>query len=262
MSKTIDSFGISNLLVGAHYEFHRSTNAAIVETTPEALMLTELAPRYATELATLFQFVNRAQGSVLSKKIEETDRERDVLLSEIFAIINNAAKSPIAARSQPGLLLQRIIAPYRGIQGNEKNKETAQIRGLLRDLGATEENIDAQDALAIAPLIQEVKKLNNRMADYLEERGVESGTRAATLKGDTDQQRKVVDGIYRAIVNRINAVAELQTTPAVDAFIDAQNGRVIEYKNVLTHMRAGGTGNEKGTGDKPTPETPEEPGEL
>lgn len=262
MSNKIASLNLSHLLVATHYEFHRKTNALILEATAEALKLTELAPQYTAAVNQLFLFVNRAQGNVLSQKIEELDRQRDALLSEIFTIIDYAAKSPIATRKEPGAQLKRISAPYRGIMQNEYEKETAQIRGFIRDLGATPELIEAQETLSLQMLMTELKKANNKLSEYIVERSTEISTTNATLNGDTKQQRKVVDALYHAIVDRVNAVANLESTPAVETYILAQNGLVAQYKSILTHMRAGGTGTEKGTGGKEeeTPEVPEIPG--
>ncbi|MDL2247252.1 DUF6261 family protein [Bacteroides sp. OttesenSCG-928-J23] len=262
MSKEIGKLNLSHLLVATHYEFHRSTSAAILATTATVLKLDTLYPQYQTELDTLFKLVNRAQGNVLSLKIEEADRARDVLLLEIFGIIDNAAKSPLAARNDAGQLLKRIAAPYRGIAQNEYAKETGQIRGFLRDLGVKEENIDAQETLGIEVLVQELRKANNKLSDYMIDRSTETGTAAATMKLSTDEQRKVVDAIYHDIVDRVNAVANLQPTEEVLNYISRQNGLIERTKSILTHMRAGGTGTEKGTGGKEeeTPETPEIPG--
>ena len=261
MKKKIEDLKLSHLLVASHYEFHRSTNTLIVETTPVVLKIDDLAPQYAAEVATLFTLVNRAQGSVMSEKIKEMDLKRDGLIGELFTIIDFAAGSQIPTRQEPGLMLKRVIAPYRGIASNEYTKETGQIRGLLRDLGATEELIDAQDALGVAQLVQTLKQTNNKLAEYMGERSTEMGTRAATSNTNTDEQRRIVDNLYRAIVEKVNAVAIVLPDPAIDTFIDAQNGIVLQYKHVLANQKAGGTGTEKGTSPA-KPEEPEEPEEV
>lgn len=247
---------LSRLLVAAHYEFHRSTSMLIAEATPAALMLTELATKHQIELNILFKLVNRAQGSAITQKIIDADNERDGLLGELFVIVDRAAQSKVATRREPALLLKRAIAPYRGIAANEYAKETAQIRGMLRDI-ATDEMVSAQDAVGIAILVQELKKANNKLAEYLKERNEETATRADDLSVNTEQQRKVIDAVYHDIVDRVNAVANLQPTDEVLKYIGLQNALIDQYKNIITHMRAGGTGTEKGTSPKPE-ETPEE----
>ncbi|MDL2248024.1 DUF6261 family protein [Bacteroides sp. OttesenSCG-928-J23] len=258
MKKKIDSFSISNLLVASHYEFHRSTYALILETTAAVLKIEDLFPQYDTEIGVLFQLVNRAQGSVFSEKIKEMDLKRDGLIGELFTIVDFAAGSQIPTRKEPGLMIKRVIAPYRGIASNEYTKETGQIRGMLRDLGAADELVDAQDALGLGAVVQELRKTNNKLAEYMGERSTEMGTRAATNNTNTDEQRRIVDDLYRQIIEKVNAVAIVLPDPAIDTFIDAQNGIVLQYKHVLANQKAGGTGTEKGTG-KDKEEEPEVP---
>lgn len=243
MAKKINSFGISNLLVASHYEFHRTTDSSITAATPAALLVDDLAPQYKAEVKTLFALVNRATGSALSKQIAELDKERDGLLSELFSIVDAAAASRLETRNKPGAELKRIIAPYRGIAANEYTKETGQIRGLIRDL-SPDPVFDLCETLAITPLVDNLTLANNKLAELMDDRSNEAGTRAAVNHVNTDEQRKLVDTIYRQIVEKVNAVAILQPTPAVETFIDKQNGTIIQYKNVLAHQRAGGTGTE------------------
>ncbi|MDL2299882.1 DUF6261 family protein, partial [Bacteroides sp. OttesenSCG-928-E20] len=105
----------------------------------------------------------------------------------------------------------------------------------------------------------ELRKANNKLNEMMSDRATEAETRNVTLSISTKEQRRVVDGIYNQILERINATAVLQATPELEEFIVVQNGLVKQYKSVAKKQRAGGTGNEKGTGGKPEePETPEE----
>jgi len=244
MSKSIETLQLSRLLVASHYEYHRSSLVLMTAATPEALMIVDLLPRYKAELETLFQLVNRAQGSVVSQQISDTDKERDGLLGELFTVIDFAAGSQLTTRRDAGVQLKRVIAPYRGIAQNEYTKETGQIRGLLRDLGA-DDLAPAIDTLTLGAIIQQLRQANNRMASYMETRSTEMGTRAATLNVNTDQQRHIVDEVYREIVQKVNAVALLQPTAAVEGYIDQQNGLVMQYKHVIANLKPGGTGSEK-----------------
>ncbi|MDL2213188.1 DUF6261 family protein [Bacteroides sp. OttesenSCG-928-J23] len=259
MSSKIGTLQLSQLLVASHYNFHRTTNLNINDATAAALNIVELAPVYTEAVTTLGKLVNRAQGSVITEEIAALDLERDGLLSEIFNIIDYAAISQVPTRALPGKTLKRLIAPYRGIQGNELTKETGQIVGLLRDLGATTELITAQEDLNIQAMVQALRKANNKLNDMMSSRATEAETRNVTLSVSTKEQRRVVDDIYNQMLERINATAILQSTEALEAFIIVQNGLVKQYKSVAKHQKAGGTGNEKVT-PKPeeTPQTPEE----
>lgn len=253
MAKKIASFSLTHLLVPTHYEFHYSVMKLITEATAEALSIVDLSPAYTAEVARLFEVINRERGSEVTTQIIDTDALRDAYLSELFSAVDSAKRSPVAARATPGQALNRVLSPYRGIGPNEYNKETAQIRGLLRDLG-TDDMVDYADALGLGAVIQGLRQANNKFATLMDQRNEQAGTRAASEDIDTNKQQKIVNAIYNQITEKVNAVALLQPTDAVNTFIDKLNGYVIEYKKVTTNMRAGGTASEKGTSQ----EKPEE----
>lgn len=247
MSKRIETLSLTKLLVATHYEYHRMVNVLIMSTTPAALKLEQLAPSYQAELDILFDVINRSRGSVLTQQIADLDRDRNIALGELFTIIDFAERSIVPDRKEAGLKLKRIIAPYRGIAGNEMNKKTAQIRGLLRDMG-TDDIVDALDVLVMGVLVQSLRKTNNQVATLIEERAKQLSARAVSVPVTTIEQRRVVDEIYASIVERVNAAQVIESTPVIEKFIDDMNGYVMEYKKVISQMRPGGTGLEKGHG--------------
>lgn len=258
MSKKINSFGITRLLVATHYQFHDSVNELLTADAVTAAKLGELAPRYKAELKTLQTIINRKRGTELTLEIEALDRDRDGMLGELFTIIDHAATSKLPARKVAGEKLKLGLSQYRGIAGNELNKETAQITGLIRDL-QKDEFFDAIQALYLAALIDSLERTNNKVRELIDRRATLYGTRAAAADVDTATQRRVVDDLYHAIVEKVNAVALLEPGAKVNALVDDINGRVIEFRKVISQMRAGGTGLEKGTGNRnPGTTDPEE----
>jgi len=252
MAKKISTFSMTHLLVPTHYEFHYSVAQLIRTATPAALMIEDLVPKYTEEVTRLFEVINRQRGSEVTPQLIDTDVLRDAHLSELFNTIDAARRSAIAARQTAGLALYRVASPYRGIGANEYNKETAQIRGLLRDLGADDMAAHI-DTLTLGSVVQGLRQANNKFATLMEQRNVQEGTRAASVDISTTSQQRVVNNLYSQIIEKINAVALLQPTEAVNTFIDNLNGYVIEYKKVTANMRAGGTASEKGTGGRAAP---------
>lgn len=245
MAKQIQTFSVSNLLVGSHYDFHYDVYSYIVASTPEALHVETQTPVYQDKLATQLELINRNRRVAKTQELAELDHERDRWLGQITAAIDTAALSPDATVAATGKQLQNILSPYRGISGNEYTKETSQIRGLIRDLG-TDAAVDLIDALSLGQTVQKLRQANNAFNAKYDERVTSEATRSRS-EVTTDENRKAIDATYNSIVQIVNAFAIAATTAVIDAFIDKVNARIDLAKGVVSRQRAGGSGNEKRT---------------
>ena len=247
--KQIKSISLTHLLVASHYEFHQSVVRLIVAATPEVLHIETQYPAYLAAVNLELQIINRNQYLTGTQKLEELDAQRDALLSRLYTQIDMAARSPIAEEKAAGEALRIIVSPYRGIARNEYTKETAQLRGLMRDLG-TDAAAAHIDTLLAGPVVQKLRQANNQFAAAMEERVATEATRAQNqVDVTTGQQRKVVDELYKNLVLIVNSFAVAMPAAAIDEFIDLVNALLDQYKRVIASQRPGGSGNEKGTGD-------------
>ena len=241
--KKIKTINLSALLVASHYEYHRAVYGLITTATPAALHIEQLAPKYLTGLETELDIINRNRNLTNTGLLSDIDVERDAYLSRLFGQIDVCARSPIAAEKAAGAELRRIVAPYRGISANEYTKQTGQIRGLLRDL-ATDEAVGLVDTINAGAIIQQLRQSNNRFSAAMEQRITTEATRTNT-DINTNQQRVVVDDLYREIITIAGAFAVATPTTATDAFVDGLNALIDQYKRVIAGQRPGGSGNEK-----------------
>ena len=258
--KQIKSISLSHLLVASHYEFHQSVVRLITTATPAVLHIDTQFPPYKEAVVLELEIINRNQYLANTQKLEELDTLRDALLSRLFTQIDMAARSPIATEREAGEKLRIGVSPYRGIAKNEYTKETAQMRGLLRDLGQ-DEYTEAIDTLTLGPVVQQLRQTNNQFSAAMEERVATEATRTQNqLDITTPQQRKVVDELYKNLILIVNSFAVAMPAAEIDNFIDLMNALTDQYKRVIASQRPGGSGNEKGGGkkDDETPETPEE----
>ena len=82
--------------------------------------------------------------------MDEEEAERDRLLSMLFFLVANALASSKSATKAAAQRLDIVLRPYKGIQNQADDAETALIRGLLGDL-RKEENTEAVEKPAQAP---------------------------------------------------------------------------------------------------------------
>ncbi|MDL2212522.1 DUF6261 family protein [Bacteroides sp. OttesenSCG-928-D19] len=235
MKNEIKRLALSRLSAPSHYEFHRTVLEDITQASPGLLNVDEVIPLYAQEVETLFKVINRRRSSALTGKIAEADRHRDGLIGEFFTIIDAAVTSRIAARRPPGKLLKEVIASFRGMAHNEITKETALLRVLIINLGTTQA-IEAMQALGLETFPSELLEANNHLATLISNRGNEWAAQADINGIKTGPQRKLVDKLYRSIVQMIDARSVVFPSPELSEFIDRQNAVVGQYKRVLGRM--------------------------
>ena len=256
--KQIEKFNTSPLLVGACAEFHNEMLTLILAFSLGVLKIEDLVPAYELEVSKLNQTVNRSQKLANTRLIIEHDRIRDRLITRFFRMVKDLKKSPIAEEKRFGEILWDAISQYEGMAKNEMNKETNEVRGMLRDLEVHDLNEIVLNA-NLGPLRDQIQYNNDAVSNLMSGRN-----EAETEKGkiNTLEQRKVVTDLYNQIVLRVNAVAALEEIDEVNAFIDRVNTLIEAYRRVISHMRPGGTGNEK-VNKKETPEPqPEQPEET
>ena len=71
-------------------------------------------------------------ASTLTITMDEEEAERDRLLSMLFFLVANALASAKAATKAAAQRLDVVLRPYKGIQNQADDAETALIKGLLR----------------------------------------------------------------------------------------------------------------------------------
>lgn len=245
MTKQIQTFSMSRLLVGAHYDFHASVYNYIRNATPEALHVEAQAAAYLDLLNQQLVLINQNKKIAFTEELAELDRERDRWLGQLFAAVDTAALSPNATTAAAGKQLKNILSPYRGIAGNEYTKQTSEVRGLVRDINGSEATA-AINTLTLGPVIQALRQTNSAFADMYDQRvNTESARTRSTVTADDN--RRAIDAEYQSIVQVVNAYAITDMTAAVDMFIDQVNARIDLVRGIVSRQRSGGSGNEKRT---------------
>ena len=258
-------------LNNAEYLNLMSRLRALIETaTPEGVGLTAGEMTEFSELVDQLQArVNYTTASALTGQLDDLEKQRDSLLTFLFATINSGVSLPIAAQSEAAKALELIIRPYKNTQSLPDQQETVVINGLLADLGAD----SAETALATlgqTAIVAELKKINDQYAELTAQRSRDSEARAVATES-AGSLRKRIDPLFEAI----RQIAQADPTAATAEFVLAFNGLVREVDR-LYNLRTGNTqaegggetvipGTDPGEGGEQSPEPeptdPEEGGE-
>lgn len=177
-------------------------------------------------------------ASTLTITMDEEEAERDRLLSMLFFLVANALASAKAATKTAAQRLDIVLRPYKGIQNQADDAETALIKGLLGDL-RKEENTEAVTALNLEPTLTSLEATNNAFDQAKNRRAEENST------GETEttvEVRKKTDSMYQDICTLVYASALMATEEGDKEFcisiIDEMNRVIANYKTSYKQSQA------------------------
>ncbi|WP_280772639.1 DUF6261 family protein [Parabacteroides sp. PH5-39] len=256
--KTIQTFSVTHLLLASHYEFHRTTERLMAQAGEATLHIENLLTPYRAAIEQEFKIINQNKRLTNTQLLKELDKKRGELLSRLIRLIEAAKYSSLETEREAYTVLIDIIAPYRYVSRNEYTKETAQLRGLIRDMG-TAAAVRNLDILKIAPAVQQLREANSEFASAMTDRVNTEAVRPQNqIDISTTDQRKIIDDMYREIIERINAYSIAVPSEDIDDFIKVMNAQIDQYKRVISHLRPGGSGNEEVNPEEDTPEEEQE----
>ena len=169
-----------------------------------------------------------ANASLHAEQMAALDRQRDTLLTNLFGVIRVQQKSPVQAVAESARKLNKALAVYLGIQGKAADAETAEVRGLLKDL----ERFSAEmTALSLAPVMAELKAVNEKFQTIYNERQVKAvDEKLPALK----EVRAVTDAVFGVVCRYIEASYLLAATEddrvPIERLVDQINQEVDHFK--------------------------------
>lgn len=180
----------------------------------------------------------KSLASTLTITMDEEEAERDRLLSMLFFLVANALASSKAATKAAAQRLDVVLRPYKGIQNQADDAETALIRGLLGDL-RKEENTEAVTALNLEPTLASLETTNNAFDQAKNRRAEEN----AMDEGETTVEvRKKTDSMYQDICTLVYASALMATEEGDKelcvSIINEMNRVIANYKTSYKQSQA------------------------
>ena len=189
----------------------------------------------------------QATATVHTEQMAALDRQRDTLLTNLFGIVRVQLKSPVQAVKEAAKKLDKALGVYAGIQSKAADAETAEVRGLLKDL----ERFSAEmTALGLAPVTAELKAVNEKFQTVYNERQVKV---VDAKLPPLVEVRTQTDAVFNAVCHYIEASYLLAATeddrPPIERLVDQINQEIDHFKTAYKQSAA-----QKKHTLKPTPE--------
>ena len=177
-----------------------------------------------------------ANATLHAEQMAALDRQRDTLLTNLFGVIRVQQKSPVQAVAESARKLNKALAVYLGIQSKAADAETAEVRGLLKDL---ERFSTEMTALGLAPVVAELKAVNEKFQTVYKERQLKAvDEKLPALK----EVRTMTDAVFNAVCHYIEASYLLAATDEdrspIERLVDQINQEVDHFKTAYKQSAA------------------------
>ena len=178
----------------------------------------------------------QATATVHTEQMKELDRQRDTLLTNLFGIVRVQLKSPVQAIKEAAQKLDKALGVYAGIQSKAADAETAEVRGLLKDL----ERFSAEmTALGLAPVTAELKTINEKFQAIYNDRQVKVVDAKLPPLAEVRPQ---TDAVFNAVCHYIEASYLLAATEEdrapIERLVDQINQEVDHFKTAYKQSAA------------------------
>ena len=145
-------------------------------------------------------------------------------------------KSPVQAVKEAAQKLDKALGVYAGIQSKAADAETAEVRGLLKDL----ERFTAEmNALGLAPVIAELKAVNEKFQTVYNERQVKV---VDAKLPPLVEVRTQTDAVFNAVCHYIEASYLLAATeedrPPIERLVNQINQEIDHFKTAYKQSAA------------------------
>ena len=212
-----------------HLQFMFNVHALVKAADKLKLHLTdELLKSWADCIDMETELNKVANATLHAEQMAALDRQRDTLLTNLFGVIRVQQKSPVQAVAESARKLNKALAVYLGIQSKAADAETAEVRGLLKDL----ERFSAEmTALSLAPVMAELKAVNEKFQTIYNERQVKAvDEKLPALK----EVRAMTDAVFGVVCRYIEASYLLAATEddraPIERLVDQINLEIDHFK--------------------------------
>ena len=214
-----------------------------------SLALNEIGPELEAANTRLAEFINRERAYDETPAVAKADANRDALWKALYHAWSYLMQlDPSHRLYQEAVKLRSEMTPYKGVWTHELSKETAELRGLRRDLDKPLPH-DAIMMLGLDRIVSALFQANETVASIIEDRDAERGNRIAEKGGDTTASlRKAVVTLLIDAYRQVNAAARINDSEQTRNAVSEVNGIIAHYKDVAAQPAK-----HKG-GDEPAPE--------
>lgn len=191
----------------------------------------ELVEKYQKYVNELIDRNKVAQASADTQETTRHNTERGRLVSLLFYLVSNGLMSIDDEIRSAALLLDIVVRPYKGIQDEAHDAETASIKGLLADLG----EMDLRNAIQTLNLQDTIDKLEAANDAFEEAKARRIQVRHNRyLQVTTDELRRMTDDTLLEIEDLIRASAIIASVTAEQEDTVTYTTQLINEMNAVT----------------------------
>lgn len=228
----ITDFALSRLRNEEHFQFFTSFRDLVMVSTPPALkievLFSQFLPAYANELAAL----DVIRKNAISDDLVDADIDRD----NIFRGLSDAVKSALnhfnADINTAAKRLQIVLDSYGNLAKKTYDAETGGLNSLVHDFTTT-----YTADVAVVGLTAWVTELATKNKAFDDLKNNRYSDEAAKTILRMKEERVKTDGIYRLIVERINALVIVEGEASYTGFVNELNERIQGYDNTIAIRR-------------------------
>ena len=215
MNKRIKGIAIASLQNHEHYGFVTEVKLAIEQANIDSLatLLAKFTPLVEEENKSL-EIVAKSEHT---QRLKELDRNRDNMFRGLSACVNEASYSPTKDEKEAATLIKILLKRYGNIISESFESQHSKTENLIQDL-RSEKYAEASKKIG---LVRWVNWLEQAETTFMELYRTRRDERASTIAGTRALKliRKDLNGVYREIIEHLNALAVLQPSEALTQLI-------------------------------------------
>ena len=245
--KHIEPISLEHMSNGSHFLFITDTVGLATADAKVKTKVTAELTALQTALKAEDDALALSKANLLSKEIKAIDAERDKHYKGLRKAITFFLNHPDAELVKAAARLEQLLKDYNIDPKMQLDRETGLLLNLISDL----ETKSAADvtALALTPVVQAMKQANDKLREVTRAR---ANDRAVQIVGQLKQAQHASDEAYRALVQKVNALAVVEGEADYADFISKMNEQVKHYKQeVLPKAKKKDGGKQPGDGGKP-----------
>jgi hypothetical protein len=231
----VKSFYLPQLHNGEHTAYHEESSTQLNNADPATLGVSEHAVTYANALTGQKRTIDVFAASERSPESSKLDQLRDKAYSALKAYLKVYANDPDNTLSEAAERLLFVVRKSAIDAGDPLRlglaKETTAINSLLRNLEPLRADIEL---IGASQRFNALETANRSFEELQIERNLE---KAGKHQGSVKDARAVTDAAYNNVIERINALALLQGSEALDSFIKGQNAIIDKYANLVAQRK-------------------------
>ncbi|MCL2101233.1 MAG: DUF6261 family protein [Fibromonadales bacterium] len=220
----IGKINSNNMRNDSHFQFHTEFKDLVAKSGAEALKIGQQFQSYIPLYDRVDIALKKINKSVLTEQIQEADKARDEIWEGIINMNAAALKHFSPETREAAKRLKIVFDTYGNIARKPLNEQTSATYNILQELEGKYTGDVA--VVGIQQWVAELKARNNAFGDLVKERFDESALKTDIVLRDA---RRELDGVYRTIVERINALVIVEGAAAYEAFIRTLNVIVKKY---------------------------------